>query len=146
MQYFKNCSTMEDLKKEYRRLALKNHPDMGGSVEAMAEINAAYEAACHRMQDEPTEKASTFIDMIDALIRMGVDVEICGSWVWLSGNTYAHKDAIKAMGFRWSAAKKRWYWAANLGKKRRGTASMNQIRKNYGSRVYKASAQAIAMA
>lgn len=36
-------STWADVKKAYRRLAILNHPDRGGSVETMKKINAAYE-------------------------------------------------------------------------------------------------------
>ena len=28
--YFKNIETLEDLKKQYRELAMQNHPDRGG--------------------------------------------------------------------------------------------------------------------
>lgn len=34
-QYFENVKTLDELKKQYRRLAMKYHPDMGGSTEAM---------------------------------------------------------------------------------------------------------------
>lgn len=40
MKYFKNIDNIEDLKAEYRRLAMVNHPDRGGSTEAMQKINA----------------------------------------------------------------------------------------------------------
>lgn len=42
----KNAMLMskEDLKKAYRTLAIKNHPDRGGDAEDMKQINAAYES------------------------------------------------------------------------------------------------------
>ena len=41
--YFENVKTLNDLKAEYRRLAMANHPDLGGSTAVMQEINAAYD-------------------------------------------------------------------------------------------------------
>ena len=43
MTYFTNIHTLDELKKEYRRLAFVNHPDRGGDVETMQAINAEYE-------------------------------------------------------------------------------------------------------
>ena len=34
---------MEEIKKAYRRLVMKYHPDRGGDLEAMKKINAAYQ-------------------------------------------------------------------------------------------------------
>lgn len=42
--YFKNIKSYEDLKAQYRKLAMQNHPDMGGKVETMQEINNEYDA------------------------------------------------------------------------------------------------------
>ena len=39
MKYFTNIKTLDDLKKEFRRLAMIHHPDRGGDVETMKEIN-----------------------------------------------------------------------------------------------------------
>ena len=44
MTYFTNIHTLDELKREYRRLAFANHPDRGGDVETMKAINAEYEA------------------------------------------------------------------------------------------------------
>lgn len=43
MKYFMNCKTLDELKREYRRLAMIHHPDVGGEVETMQAINAEYD-------------------------------------------------------------------------------------------------------
>ena len=43
MKYFTNIKTLDDLKKEYRRLVMLNHPDRGGDLETMKIINLQYE-------------------------------------------------------------------------------------------------------
>lgn len=43
MKYFTNIKTLDDLKKEFRRLAMIHHPDRGGDVETMKEINNEYD-------------------------------------------------------------------------------------------------------
>ncbi len=40
----------------------------------------------------------------------GVHVDTVGSWLWVTGDTRAHKDALKAAGFLFSAKKGAWYW------------------------------------
>ena len=44
MKYFTACTTLDELKKEYRRLAMANHPDHGGDEATMKAINAEYDA------------------------------------------------------------------------------------------------------
>ena len=43
MKYFTNVSSFDELKKQYRRLAMQYHPDRGGDVETMKEINNEYD-------------------------------------------------------------------------------------------------------
>lgn len=42
MNYFRDCGSVQELKKEYRSLAMLNHPDMGGDTATMAAINSEY--------------------------------------------------------------------------------------------------------
>lgn len=43
--YFKNVKSFEDLKSQYKELLKANHPDNGGDVEIMKEINVQFDAA-----------------------------------------------------------------------------------------------------
>lgn len=43
MNYFKNITSYESLKVQYRTLALANHPDVGGTEEVMKAINSEYD-------------------------------------------------------------------------------------------------------
>ena len=143
-KYFENCKTLEELKAEYRRLAKRHHPDCGGDAETMKEINNQYETAFDSMNNrtksdrQTSETAAEFIAVMDALMKLqGLMVELCGSWLWISGDTKPVKDELKAAGCRWASKKSMWYWhpSDQAPKHRRGSSSMDQIRSKYGSRV-----------
>lgn len=125
MKWFNNPETLEDLKKQYKKLAFQNHPDRGGKTSDMQEINAEYEALFSRLKDThknaegefytartaTTETATEFMDIIEKLIHMeGIEIEVCGSWVWVTGDTRPHKEELKALSFRWSSNKSAWYF------------------------------------
>ena len=63
MSYFKNLQSYEDLKTQYRALAMANHPDMGGNLEAMQTINSEYDKLFpiwkHRSVIKNTETAES---------------------------------------------------------------------------------------
>lgn len=43
MKWFNNPSTLEELKQQYKKLALKHHPDLGGNTADMQGINNEYD-------------------------------------------------------------------------------------------------------
>lgn len=43
MVYFQNIHSLAEMKKQYRTLAITNHPDKGGDTEVMQQINAEFE-------------------------------------------------------------------------------------------------------
>lgn len=150
MKYFAACTTLDELKKEYRRLAMIHHPDHGGDTATMQAINGEYSEAFARLKaqhnaaadeaHQTTETPEEFITIISQLLRFpGLIVELCGSWLWITGETYAIKDQLKAAGCRWSSSKKAWYWHHPEEGHRwhKGTATMSDIRTKYGSQTYK---------
>ena len=153
-RYFVNCKTLDELKKVYKHLAQKHHPDVGGDTATMQQINAEYAArfeVLKRSHNEQaaedysgktratTESAGDFIGIIDHLLKLdGLEIELCGRWLWIGGETKKHKEALKACGCRWSSSKKLWNWhfAEDGDKWHRGTKSMSQIRSKYGSTTF----------
>ena len=147
--YFAGIANVEDLRKEYRGLLKANHPDNGGDVATMQEINRQYDEAfaavkAGRVINTGLGEAEIRWSSVDeqkireALSRVvfldGVDVEMIGCWVWLSGDTFRHKEAIKAAGFRWSGKRKMWHFAPYETGHRRGSGkTTDQLRKQYGS-------------
>lgn len=155
MKYFTGCKTLDELKKEYRRLAMVHHPDMGGDTATMQAINNEYASLFEVLKRQHNERAAAdetgktyatteapeeFMEIVEKLLRMsGLEVELCGSWLWIGGNTREHKDDLKAAGCRWSSNKKLWYWhhAEEGHKWHKGTKNMDQIRSKYGSQTFR---------
>lgn len=149
MKYFAGVHTLNELKAAYRRLALQHHPDRGGDLEAMKAINAEHDAlfdelkrrhnAAAGTQHQTTETAAEFREIVEKLLALdGLEVELCGAWLWIGGNTRAHKEALKAMGCCWCSKKKLWSWHHTEDGRtyRKGGSTMDQIRAKYGSTTF----------
>lgn len=146
--------TLADIKQVYRRLASVNHPDKGGNTETMQLINTAFEELCKHFanndtldinQDEKQDHTVNFNFIQELKTMTGVIIEVCGYWVWLTGNTYPHKEVISNLGFKFSGAKKSWYWSPTIDSTsfKRGSKSMNKIRKDYGSKIIETETQQV---
>lgn len=165
MTYFSHCKDENEVRQEYRKLALEHHPDKGGDTKTMQEINAQYQAKMDSLRkfgpqqtndegfkyQETEEMAQEFIEKMQAILKFeGIEIEVCGSWIWLSGETKKYKDylgrdkevdgqTIKGAGFTWHKKKKVWFWGPKSTRRKIGTTmSMDHIRAKYGSRSYRA--------
>ena len=150
LKYFKDCNTKEECKKLYKKLAFMYHPDRGGDTETMKAINAEFDYVIEnnifKSSKKDTKKdydfsSSQFKDIISALVRLdGLEIEITGVFLWVTGNTYANKEVLKSLGFRYSRNKKAWYIAPEeyFAQKRsyKKSYSMNDIRNKYGSQKF----------
>lgn len=124
--YFKNVTTLEELRKQYKELLKAHHPDNGGDVAIMQEINVEYDMLFKLLKDKH-ESASSKSDKKDYYSKMKYDfaedeklrdilnktihfeditIEIIGNWIWVGGNTYQYRKAFKELGFKFAGQKK----------------------------------------
>lgn len=132
----------------YRRAAMKFHPDRNpAGADMMKACNAAIESIRKWYADgndelRPHTNPSGYGDLLNEALNAlngldGLDIEICGSWIWVGGNTKAHKETIKAAGYKWGRNKSRWYFRPEGYQKRhKGSWSMDKIRDHHGSEHY----------
>ena len=157
-KYFKDVNTLEELRRQYRDLLKKYHPDnANGSTQATQEINAEYDRLFkvlknrHESKSADNKESNTKTDFnanmydwendkalretLQKIINFnGIEITICGQWLWVSGNTYSYKKELKEIGFKWASQKKMWFWhSENFRKKSRKTLSMEEIQNYYGS-------------
>jgi len=141
MKWF-NCQTIEELKKQYRELIKKNHPDLGGNGENMKQINLEYETEFSRIKAGMDQKKASIYDVNDGyrevILKLlhidGINIELCGSWLWISGDTKRNKEELKKAGCFWARKKLEWYWRpAEYKSSNRKSRSMDWIRNQYGS-------------
>ena len=138
--------TPEDVKRAYVAACKKYHPDVNpGGLEMMKFINAANDVLkdlTGTIDADKNEAQATTQDYPEALNEAlsalcglaGLSFEICGAWLWISGNTREHKEAIKEAGCKWASKKKLWFFRPDGYRSRnRKEKSMNDIRDKWGS-------------
>ena len=153
MTYFKSINTLEELRKQYRDLLKIHHPDNGGNVSDMQEINTEYDRLFKVLKDKHESKSAdgkesaysknmydwkndkALRDVLEKIIHFnGIEINLVGAWIWLDGNTYQYKEELKGIGFKWSKNRKKWYWnnGEYIGRGNK-KISFSQIENKYGS-------------
>ena len=154
LKWFKGVTNQKEAKSLYHKLCREHHPDLGGSVETMQQINAEFESIYDKLptgskdnssKGESSEQKQTdgnnttkqtaqrFMKIIQRLVRCeGLTIEIVGSWIWLSGDTYKYLRVIKQMGFLYSTKHKKYYLSDGETSRRGSKYSFEQICDRYG--------------
>jgi len=132
---------LDALKRAYRDACKKYHPDVNpDGLELMKLINCAYECLLkyeYNINQVNNEEGLDIIfqNIINKIKHLpGIQIEICGSWIWVSGNTKPIKDILKETGLKYAFKKKMWYFRPEGYKKRsRKVWDINEIRNAFGS-------------
>jgi|694.fasta_scaffold19382_4 hypothetical protein len=139
-------NSLDELKKQYHSLALKYHPDReGGSTELFQALQLEFETLTDNYLKNQKFTASDAKNeiIIDETIKAiimelmefeTIKIELVGTWIWISGNTYPIKDVLKKLNFKFAPVKKMWYLNTTGEKIRsKGDKTIDQIRNKYGS-------------
>lgn len=147
MKHFKDCETLEDVRRLYKELAKQHHPDRGGDTATMQEINTEYAFVSakilrgEQLSAEDTEANMRFSEDYQRIIEKishleGITIEVVGNWIWVIGNTYPVRKELKEAGLYFAPIKKQWYYRSEEFKvyTRGKQFTYEEIKEKYGSK------------
>jgi len=165
MNYFSAVSTVEEIKKLYRKLCSKFHPDRGGDLEIMKTVNVQYKESLagnhgqkstdnfgkehtyyynEHVEDALMEKIQELL----ALNMTGVEVALIGVWIWVTGdNTKDYRTQFKNLKLRWHSKRQAWYFQTSKKRtKYKRNFSMDDMAHAYGYQTFKSDDNKLALA
>jgi len=129
--------TPDITKNAYRKACSLYHPDRNpAGLEMMKAVNEAYAVLKDHTGSEQTgiEYGHELFEALTAIMGLNLDIEVCGAWVWVSGDTKTHREVLKTAGYKWAIKKKMWFYRPSDYKSfSRGSKTMDDIRAVYGS-------------
>ena len=155
-KYFSNVNNLQELRKQYKDLLKKHHPDNGGNVADMQKVNAEYDRLFKLLKDRHESKTTDnkeskaktdfnnmkydfsedakLREMLNKIIHFdGITIEIIGNWIWCF-DSFGYRKELKELGFKYAHNKKAWYFHTEAFRKRsHKKLSMEDIRNYYGS-------------
>lgn len=135
--------TVAELRAEYKRLLIKHHPDNGGKVSDMQEINAEYDAlyAILSQKESADEESCTeqdraaneaFKKVLEKIINYDIEIQIIGDWIWCF-NSYQYRSQLKELNFQYAPKKRAWTWHAEPYRRHhKKEVPLSHIRAKYG--------------
>ena len=137
---FRGVEGINEAKKIYKQLAKILHPDkIGGDEESFKLLNAFYnELIEHKIYFSNDIKIDIELEKVISLILHfeNINIELVGSWIWVSGDTKEIKEKLKELGFKWASKKKMWFYG-EMKKRNHKEQSLEDIKAKYGSETLK---------
>lgn len=151
--YFVDVTTPAEIKSLYRKLAMEHHPDRGGDTRVMQDINAEYHRILESKHGFTTKgsdgKEHTYYytywreDLLTKVLEQlfalnlpdDVEIDIIGSWIWITGNTKPVKDKLKTIDrVRFNSRRRCWQWSPPGSMSIGSNLSKEQLQHIYGGK------------
>lgn len=157
MKWFiqEDLKDVNTLRTAYKKLLLKYHPDNNekDTTGIMQEINAEYDVLFEKVKNtyehsdifqKQTDRQKQAYDwkkdkqireiIMKLSVYDGLEIELCGTWIYVRGNTYPYRKELKTLGLNYNRQKACWIiHFDDYYKYRKKSASMSHIRDKYGS-------------
>ena len=133
-QRFNDVVGLNEAKKIYKQLAKQLHPDIGGTDEEFKLLNKIYNDIIeYKIYFSNGVKFDLELEKVISQILHfeNINIEVIGSWIWISGDTRAIKDNLKELSFKWASKKKMWFYGEMKGRNPK-QKSMDDIKSKYG--------------
>lgn len=131
-KYFKNVKSFEDLKLQYKDLLKINHPDNGGDVGKMQEINIQYDVLFKIWKDCHEEKTGKKVTETAESTRR----QFYTQWGW-EGSRYDGSLTIKDIAARVRAYAKEKYPSCKFSVRASGVNKLTVSLKEFPGKMYK---------
>lgn len=118
MKWFASINTINDLRNRYKQLLIQYHPDNNPGTDTtatMQEINTQYDELLKCFTSNQTfypqndnSKETELKNILNEVIKIKADIliELIGTWIWVSGNTFPIRKQLSELGFEWASKKK----------------------------------------
>ncbi|MCK9412105.1 MAG: hypothetical protein M0Q53_07370 [Prolixibacteraceae bacterium] len=144
-QFFEQVTNLDELRKEFYRLAFIHHPDRGGDLKTMQYLNDEYERLSFQLinsnedfdqsrKEWEMELSEAIQEKLNKIISLPeITIELIGNWLWILGNTFPIRNILKQEGFYFSHPKAAWYFHQGTYIKKSGVImSMDEMRNLWG--------------
>jgi len=138
-QFF-GCSSIDEIQLRFDELS-KVYKDQDEILQILKTeystlMNVLGESKPFEIVKEKTSLSEKIKELQEKVKQEGLRLEIVGQWLWLSGATFAVKDVLKALDFRYSPDKKSWYWRSDENRSsNEKPIPLEMIREKYGTNV-----------
>jgi hypothetical protein len=159
LKYFKDAITIKQIKETYRELCKIHHPDLGGDLKTMQELNAEYHAVlktrdgtcfasangngheeykydCEAEKVAAEKLVETLTGLRGITTQKALTIDLVGVWIWVydtSREDIEARKALKDLNYRWNKDRGVWQWGA-VRKHYRGKSNMSneEVAQKYG--------------